>query len=473
MWMQTALSLALVLPSGVAAFEQAVDQYIIHKGFILGKHEDIMQKDMTPADARLKCASMPNCAGFTFKGEKANKNTTVYFKSVFEVHKPSEVVAAEDGWYSYQRKGLYSKHKGHVSGKVPDLHTEVMLVSQAEEKCDRLANCYSFCYRSAKAGSEAVEVFFKGSSDVSYDEDDASSDWVTHRRMSLYSVHTGHVSGRYPDIESGDYTIEAAQAKCLTLPGCRGFTFEGPLTDVAQQKVPVHFKRNVDVEHGDGGDSDKWITYRRMGLFTKHYGHISGNAPDLMQEEVTIHDAQIKCLSMPECRGFTFKGRPTEDPVLVFFKNNGKVEEADGEDSEWMSFRRTGLYSHQSGHISGNAKTLLVEKMTKPEAVAKCDSLPSCRGFTYQRNQGARVYNGEGEEASELEIHFKDRADWHLFDPNSDWDSWHRDDLGYMSQADEKLMPSTKKKFLQPSAPKPPSGTVGEVGFESNSISEF
>lgn len=426
---------------------------------------------MTPADARLKCASMSNCKGFTFRGEKLNKVTEIHFKGEFEVIAANDKVPNADGWYSYQRKGLYSKHKGHVSGKVPDIHTESVRVSEAEAKCDALPNCHSFCYRSTDAQNGPVQVYFKGSSDVSYDEDDASTDWITHRRMTLYSVHTGHVSGRYPDIEMGQYSIEQAQQKCLTLPGCRGFTFAGPVADLQQQNE-IHFKAHVDVEHGDGSDSDTWVTYRRMGLFTKHYGHIAGNLPDLLQETMTIHDAQIKCLTMSECRGFTFKGRVTEDPLMIYFKSNAHIDESDGEDSPWMSYRRAGLYSHQKGHISGTATTLLVEKMTKPEAIAKCDSLAGCRGFTFQRNNGIKVYNSEGEEASELEIHFKDRADWHQFDPNSDWDSWHRDDLGYMSQSEEKLMPSTSKNFLQPLARKAPEN-VGDVTFESTSVSEF
>jgi hypothetical protein len=468
MRLTTSAALAFLGARGVGAFEQAVDKYSVHQGHISGNLEDILVADLTPADARLKCAALPRCKGFTFKGEKADKVASIHFKAGFEFVSGT----GEDGWYSYQRTGLYSKHKGHVSGSVPDILQENILLSEAEARCDAIPNCHSFCYRSAgeSAAPGPVEVHFKGSTDVIYDEDNGDTDWITHRRMTLYSVHPGHVSGRYPDIEMGQYSIEQAQEKCLTIRGCRGFTFEGPVADL-QQQIMVHFKAHVDVQHGDGSETDKWVTYRRMGLFTKHYGHIAGSSPDLAQETLTIHDAQVKCLSMSECRGFTFNGRVTEDPTLIYFKSNAVIDESDGEDSPWTSFRRQGLYSHMKGHISGTARTLLIEKMTKPEAVAKCDALESCRGFTYERNQGFRVYNSEGQEASELEFTFKDRADWHRFDPNSDWDSWHRDDLGFMSQAEEKLQPSTSRKFLQPLARKPEN--VGDVAFESTSVSEF
>jgi hypothetical protein len=415
---------------------------------------------------------MPTCRGFTFRGEDIDAVVEIFFKSTFEI--PNKDKAA-DGWYSYERKGLYTKHKG-VAANVPDILSEQMHVSKAQARCTAIPDCESFAYASYVGTSEPTEpvmIHFKGSADISHDEDDTTSDWVTFRRLRLYSQHNGHVSGRFPDIGAPEQiTIQQAKMKCVTLPGCRGFTYE--LAQGFEQDpnwpVTIHFKSKVDVEHGDGSIRDRWVTHRRMGLFTKHKGFISGSHPDLLQSEMTVHAAHIKCLLMAECRGFTFKALANaSNAVMIYFKSNADIDNSDGEDSPWTTYRRTGLYSHQRGHIHNSAADLLVAKMTRGEATAMCDSLHRCRGLTYARNMDNPEFTNDGEETSQLEVHFKDRADWHMFDEDSTWQSYHRDDLGFLFDGEDKLAPiATKREFLRKE-----SQSVGEIIFESASQSEF
>merc|ERR1719387_1589012 len=39
---------------------------------------------------------------------------------------------------------------------------------------------------------------------------------------------------------------------------------------------------------------------------------------------MTVDEAKVKCNSLPECKGFTFKGPPTDKKVQIFFKRRWK-----------------------------------------------------------------------------------------------------------------------------------------------------
>lgn len=58
---------------------------------------------------------------------------------------------------------------------------------------------------------------------------------------------------------------------------------------------------------------------------------------DLLVETMTVDDAKLKCLTLPGCRGFTFRGVITEEPVKIFFKNKSETKPG-----EWTSMVHNG-----------------------------------------------------------------------------------------------------------------------------------
>mmetsp|Transcript_93370 Transcript_93370/g.166056 ORF Transcript_93370/g.166056 Transcript_93370/m.166056 type:complete len:441 (+) Transcript_93370:46-1368(+) len=71
--------------------------------------------------------------------------------------------------------------------------------------------------------------------------------------------------------------------------------------------------------------------------FTAHDGFIS-SGKTIFEATMTVEDAQAKCISLPNCRGFSYQGAPTGSlggtPVHVYFKNKWDLWS-----TGWTSYR--------------------------------------------------------------------------------------------------------------------------------------
>lgn len=70
--------------------------------------------------------------------------------------------------------------------------------------------------------------------------------------------------------------------------------------------------------------------------FVRHEGFISEGGT-MLSEKMTVEQAKAKCASLPGCRGFTFNGPETDQPVMIDFKD--KFDCKDQKDTGWTSYR--------------------------------------------------------------------------------------------------------------------------------------
>jgi len=97
------------------------------------------------------------------------------------------------------------------------------------------------------------------------------------------------------------------------------------------------------------------------GRFQRHEGQLMAGE-DLLVETMTIREAESRCNSLPGCRGFTFQGEPTEEPVKIHFKDMWDVQ-----GSGWTS------YQYEDG------ETALSELLRSRYEAQFRDSVSSCR----------------------------------------------------------------------------------------------
>jgi len=69
-------------------------------------------------------------------------------------------------------------------------------------------------------------------------------------------------------------------------------------------------------------------------IFVEHRGYIPAG-DDLLVEIMTIADAKLRCQSLPACKGFSLEGKPTDNPVTIWFKNEWALCDSLG----WTSFK--------------------------------------------------------------------------------------------------------------------------------------
>jgi len=99
-------------------------------------------------------------------------------------------------------------------------------------------------------------------------------------------------------------------------------------------RSPVH-----DVESVTEQECKRAMSFADVELerqFEKHNGYISGGC-DTLVETMTIQEAMQRCLALPDCEGFSFRGVPSEEPVRVYFK--GKWDLFVHAEETWTSFR--------------------------------------------------------------------------------------------------------------------------------------
>merc|ERR1711988_675115 len=115
-------------------------------------------------------------------------------------------------------------------------------------------------------------------------------------------------------------TVAEAKIKCLELEGCKGFTFDGKMTDEPKE---IFFKDHWDCQ------GENWTSFKieeradeepPKPSFTQHEGYIGGD--DMHIETMTVAEAKIKCLELKGCKGFTFDGQMPDEPVEIFFKDH-------------------------------------------------------------------------------------------------------------------------------------------------------
>jgi hypothetical protein len=140
-----------------------------------------------------------------------------------------------------------------------------------------------------------------------------------------FTMFDGYIAGD-GDITSEYTTLTAAKGRCLEMPDCEGFTFMGGLTE---GPMWVNFKSKWNV----GGTG--WTSFRREELpFTMFDGYIAGN-DDVTSEYTTLTKAKVLCLRLPECKGFTYMGPPSEGPMWINFKKEWNIG-----GTGWTSYRR-------------------------------------------------------------------------------------------------------------------------------------
>eukprot|EP00931_Biecheleriopsis_adriatica_P117133 TRINITY_DN92683_c0_g1_i1.p1 TRINITY_DN92683_c0_g1~~TRINITY_DN92683_c0_g1_i1.p1 ORF type:complete len:453 (-),score=73.95 TRINITY_DN92683_c0_g1_i1:220-1491(-) len=73
--------------------------------------------------------------------------------------------------------------------------------------------------------------------------------------------------------------------------------------------------------------------YAYNPVFSEHEGFISSGAT-IAEEVMTVEQAKTKCVDLGNCRGFSFEGTPTGNPVKIYFKNKW-----DCWSTGWTSFK--------------------------------------------------------------------------------------------------------------------------------------
>lgn len=96
------------------------------------------------------------------------------------------------------------------------------------------------------------------------------------------------------------------------------------------ESQPVGLVAKADEAADDDGEEAKPVA-----VFSAHDGCISRGG-DIHREVMGRKDAELKCTTLPGCRGFCHKGPPTEDAVEMIFKD--KWESAVVK-NEWTSYK--------------------------------------------------------------------------------------------------------------------------------------
>lgn len=175
-----------------------------------------------------------------------------------------------------------------------------------------------------------------------------------------FMKYDGYISSG-GDMGRARMTVEAAKLRCKAMPGCKGFTFHG--VDKGGE-VDVIFKDKQDNHPGP------WTSYFYLGpdvhtvptplnlnmknmtppivaqgvpLSSTHTptkdgfhgfnGYISGFCTEILSETMTLEEAKARCKKLPGCKGFTFEGPVTDEPVLVSFRDSFDLVAGD-----WTSF---------------------------------------------------------------------------------------------------------------------------------------
>lgn len=72
-------------------------------------------------------------------------------------------------------------------------------------------------------------------------------------------------------------------------------------------------------------DGRIWTRYHVCAAFCEHEGFIDASGPDLLVQTMTPEEAKCKAAAMPNCRGFTYEGEPTDMPVKMYFKGQWSI----------------------------------------------------------------------------------------------------------------------------------------------------
>lgn len=127
---------------------------------------------------------------------------------------------------------------------------------------------------------------------------------------------------------------------------------------------------------------------------------------DIVVENMTEVEAKKFCSQTPECEGFTYKGAPTNEKVLVYVKSKFelygkgygwttylKAKEPEVHDSEpahaddcKKTDPATSLFSRHDGFIE-QGDDILHANMTIEAAKQTCQTTASCKGFTYKGSE--------------------------------------------------------------------------------------
>jgi len=92
---------------------------------------------------------------------------------------------------------------------------------------------------------------------------------------------------------------------------------------------------------------------------------------DLHQEVMTIEEAKRLCSQLTGCKGFTFEGSPTIQPVMVFFKNKYDVVCGTPRSGRWTSFNYE-VWAEKHGASDGASARFY----SKPQVHSNYMSLP-------------------------------------------------------------------------------------------------
>jgi hypothetical protein len=221
-------------------------------GGFLGTGDDIMEDTMTVREARDRCASMPDCAGFTFKGHRLDDDRgVIIFKNQWHFGKCSD-------WTSFRKADhrladyVFEYHAGYL-GTGDDIDHGEMNVLEAKQHCAQLPSCVGFSFEGVRGDMDRGDVFFKN--DWNFGQSDS---WSSFKKAPLvdFQEFEGFL-GEGDDIENAIMTLAQAKHHCEGLAACVGFTFEGQRGD--NDEGMVYFKDDWAI-----GESDSWTSFKKV-----------------------------------------------------------------------------------------------------------------------------------------------------------------------------------------------------------------
>ena len=74
-------------------------------------------------------------------------------------------------------------------------------------------------------------------------------------------------------------------------------------------------------------------------LLTRYEGYITGGGDIGPSKRCTVEEAKQFCLTLPDCKGFTYRVEPGSQRVRVFFKNKWDLAGV-GKNKGWESYKR-------------------------------------------------------------------------------------------------------------------------------------
>eukprot|EP00930_Biecheleria_cincta_P088343 TRINITY_DN77579_c0_g1_i1.p1 TRINITY_DN77579_c0_g1~~TRINITY_DN77579_c0_g1_i1.p1 ORF type:complete len:372 (-),score=67.48 TRINITY_DN77579_c0_g1_i1:57-1172(-) len=191
----------------------------------------ILQQSMTLWEAKVKCAELPNCRGFTFGGEipadNASQPIEFHFKDHGELGGPGwssfirvdhqkqldeceaklvQSRAAFEHFHGTSNEFFYREHNQPISpgGLITQ---ETMTIAEAKRRCAELTNCAGFTFPGHPT-NESVHIELKDKSELG-----GEGEWTSYLREDYKHAASSPTETRTSELEASNKALELKLAE--------------------------------------------------------------------------------------------------------------------------------------------------------------------------------------------------------------------------------------------------------------------